>query len=358
VNDSYQFSPASVPPVTPRVRATLRDVADRAGLSLGTVSRILNGGNKGVWVSTASREKVVRQIAVELGYSPSFRGRSLRKQKSHCIALVCGLASPMLHGVYEALAGSVASVLEADGYHLLFLPLPPESMDEWPLDLLRNGRVDGCIAMDPLPDVVAVALQECGLPFVAVNVDRDVPCVRPEDAGGMEAAVECLAGHGHRRIAFYVGEHPEGAHFSLAVRLQAYERTMARLDLESHCETYRDSVEEFVSTWTARASSHRATAVIIYQGLQALPLHQQLLAAGVRIPDEISLVSFDDLPSMQWLTPAMTCIDVPIADMGGRAASMLINRLERGQALPTSPQMFPERLVLRQSVRQLDAAER
>lgn len=331
------------------VRVTLRDVAVQSGLSLGTVSRILNGGNKSVWASTASRETNVRKIAEKLGYKPNFSARSLRSQKSHTIALVYGLASPLLYGAYEAMASSIVGVLEEYRYHLLFLPLPPESRESWPLDLLRNGRVDGCIAMDPLPQVVVEALQESGLPFFAINVDRDVPVVRPDDVDGVQQAIDHLVQLGHRRIAFYAGQHPHGIHFSLTLRQASYQREMQARGLGEHGFVSEDEVDAFVDRWRAMPPTRRPTAVIVYQGLQALPIQKRFLDAGVRIPRDLSLLTFDDLPVMQWLTPAMTAIDVPIVQMGEFAANQLLGRLERGEPLASQTTLMPERLIARES---------
>jgi DNA-binding LacI/PurR family transcriptional regulator len=340
-----QTSPAAEAPS----RTTLREVARRAGLSVGTVSRILNGGNKGVWKSTAEREESVRRIADELGYKPNFSARSLRNQKAHTVALVYGQSTPMLYGAYETIASSIVGILEPYHYHLLFLPLPPSSIDHWPLDLLSNGRVDGCIGMDPLPEVVVDTLQRSGLPFVAINTEKSVPCVRPDDVGGTRLSLDHLTAIGHRRIAFYAGQHPHGIHFSLPVRRHAYQLEMRQRGLGEYATTIEDEMPNFVARFVNTPPSQRPTALLVYQASQALPLQKMLLQAGIRIPQDLSLMTFDDLPALQWLTPAMTAIDVPMSTLGERAAERLLGRLEHGQDLEPGATLIPERLIFRES---------
>ena len=337
-------------------RITLREVARRTGLSVGTVSRILNGGNKGVWKSTAEREEIVRKAAEELGYKPNFSARSLRNQKAHTVALVYGRSTPLLYGVYETIASSIVDILEKYRYHLLFLPLPPDSMEQWPLDLLSNGRIDGCIGMEPLPDVVVDTLQRSGLPFVAINTDKNVPCIRPDDVGGTRAAMDHLIALGHRRIAFYAGLHPYGTHFSLPLRRDAYAAEMRRHGLTDLAWCVEEEMDDFIASYKQRPVDARPTALLVFQALQALPLQKLLVGAGVRIPDDLSVITFDDLPALQWTIPSMTAVDVPMGAMGQRAAERLLNRLEHQQPLSDEADLMSERLVIRDSTRALGPA--
>jgi LacI family transcriptional regulator len=336
-------------PSEPSARVTLREMAQQSGLSIGTVSRILNNRNKGVWASTVSREHAVRKLAAKLGYRPNFSARSLRNQKAHTVALVYGHTLPQLYGVYEAIARSIVGVLSPHEYHLLFLPLPPDEIESWPMGLLSDGRIDGCIAMDPLPDVVVDALGQSVMPFVAINVDRPVPSVCPDDVGGMRLIMDYLLGLGHRRIAFYAGPHDGSEHFSLAVRKQTYAERMARAGLSEHVRIVVEEPEGFAASLSDQARTARPTAVVVYQALQAMPIHRAMLKHAIRIPDDISLATFDDLMALQWLTPSLTAVSVPMDELGALAAQLLLGRLDRGTDLPEKPVFLPERLVVRES---------
>lgn len=339
----------SAPETDVPARPTIHEVARRCGLSVGTVSRILNGGNKANWASTAAREAKVRKIASEIGYRANYRAHSLRSQRSHTIGLVYGRTVPMFDGAYESIAQAVVAVLSRRSYQMLFLPLPQNDPDSWPMDVLDKDRIDGCIGMDPLPGSVVELVRSRGLPMVAINARVAVPCVLPNDVAGTRSAVEHLVGLGHRRIAFLHEHFLDGGHFSLELRRRVFAEEMRRRELAGGARVIEGTPEDFIKLWRSLPVRSRPTAVLAYRGTLALALHHAVWAAGIRVPRDLSLMTFDDLPAMRWLTPSMTAMNVPIAEIGERAAELILACVADHVPLPAEPVYFPESIVVRHS---------
>jgi LacI family transcriptional regulator len=341
-------TPAQERDVVP-ARPTIHEVARRSGLSVGTVSRILNGRNKANWASTAAREEKVRKIATEIGYRANYRAHSLRSQRSHTVGLVYGTTVPILDGAYESIAQAVVSVLAKRGYQMLFVPLPQDEPQYSSMNVLDQDRIDGCIGMDPLPESVVELIRSRGLPMVSINAKVTTPRVLPDDVMGTKLAVDHLTSLGHRRIVFVHEHYEDGGHFSLDLRRSVFLSEMKRMGLASKASVLEVDAVDFVERWKAMTPAKRPTAVLVYQGTYALALQHSVWAAGVSVPKDLSVMTFDDLPALRWLMPAMTAINVPIGEIGERAAELLLAHVADRSPLPDKPVYFPETLIVRES---------
>ena len=328
--------------------STISDVAKRAGVSTVTVSRVINGERN---VNTATREKVERAIA-ELGYVPNVVARSLRSKRTRTLALVL----PDITNVFWTTAArGVEDAAQSLGYSVLLC-----NTDENPakqqryLQVVASQRVDGVIIAPCDADAGNLsALRNRDIPTVIV--DRrvegwDVDSVSGDSVAGAHALVRHLLGAGHRRIAAISGP--------LAVSTADDRIAGYRLALEEAGILFD---ERLVKRGEFRAASgERLTCELLDEGLAptavfaannvlALGVLKALGRRGLRVPQDLALVCFDDLPETSLLLPFLTVVAQPAYDMGVHAAQLLLSRLGAETALRPRHVVLPGRLVIRYS---------
>lgn len=308
---------------------TIHDVARRCGVSLATVSKALSLKPGSGEVSAVTRDRV-RAAAKELGYAADWRTRRLASRRTKTIGLVYAQATPLLGGIYQALIPSIAAAVTARGYRLVLAPAQA-GVASWE-EVMRQFRLDGCIASEPLPADAATWTPGEHLPVVAVNVEAGggLSQVLADDARAAAIAVEHLVALGHRRIAYLgpgVGSHPSIAAraegFATAMRAAGIERRAIRLPC-------RDGDTDGA---VVRAAWADATAVIAYNHYVARAVLHACVADGRRIPADLSLVSCDDIPALTYPVPAISAVRVPVAEMAATAATLLIDCIE-GRTVP------------------------
>jgi LacI family transcriptional regulator, galactose operon repressor len=341
-----------------RAAATIHDVAARAGVSVATVSRVLNG--KGV-----VREATLRQVlaaAETLAYVPNVAARSLSSRKSQTL----GIVLPEVHGAFfsEVIRGVDLAARRA-GYHILVSGAHSDAGEM--LEVLRamRGRVDGLVVM--APDVAQATLHRSlpgDLPLVLLNSaapGRDAIAI--DNYGGAQQMMRYLKELGHARIAFIKGPRQNA---DARERLRGYrdaiagrrgDRTAAlRLEIEGDFteEAGRAAVAQILT------AAPRPTAIFAANDSMAVGALAALAEASVAVPGEMSVAGFDDIPIARYVTPPLTTIHVDIADLGRRACGLLLDAIVR----PTAPQsrrdftapegrrdFIPTTLVIRESCR-------
>ena len=238
------------------------------------------------------------------------------------------------------MADAMADAFAQHGYDLIFLPAVT-GIHDWER-ASRDLRLDGLIVTDPVPPHLAQIIAAAGLPVILVNHHIDMPVTRvlPDEAGGMRLLVDHLVDLGHRRICYYQSEH-QSTHPSLADRLRGYHHAIAARGLVP--ETRREPLEVAVKRFQATAA---ASAVIAYNCADGVGLADALIAAGVRIPEQISLACFDDVEATK--RQGLTVVRVPRDVMGQRAAQLLIERIE-GLSQALVEEIIPLSLVVRTS---------
>jgi LacI family transcriptional regulator len=218
--------------------------------------------------------------------------------------------------------------------------------------MLLDGRFEGVVVLDALSAEMASGLDASGLPAVLLNAAPNGrhPAVVPDDREGGRNAARLLVRHGHRHVVFAGDEHRLDEHFSFADRLDGANDVL----LASGSPT-ATAVQLTAEATVAAVLAMRPvpTAVIAYHGMIGVWLLQAFWRQGLRVPRDLSILTFDDLDSCRASIPPLTVLDVPMRDMAGKAAELLLGRIESSAESRTGAQeivVFGERLVERESV--------
>ena len=327
--------------------ATIKDVARVAGVSVATVSRALNGAEN---VLPHTRQRIV-EVARELRYSPSGAARSLITRRTDTI----GALLPDLHGeFFSELIRGIDQAARARGLHLLLSSSHDDANEAAAALRAMNGRVDGLIVMSPhadddflsqnLPPALPAVLLNSGVRGASQRV------FAVDNFGGARAMTEHLVQSGRRRIAFLGG--PQ-ANFEARERERGYRAGLVGLGHGAEPWLLEGDFSEAggqraAAGLLALAPGQRPDAVFAANDIMAIGLLGALQAGGVRLPEDIALAGFDDIPIARYVSPALTTMHVPIAALGGQALDALADTLERN-ATDASATVMPVQLVVRQS---------
>lgn len=304
---------AAIPP-----SVTIRDVAAKAGVSVATVSRVFN--RKGPIKEDTMRR--VMEIAAELQYVPHAGARSLSTRSTRTI----GVVLPDLHGEFfsEVIRG-IDLAARAEGYHLLLSGSHADREEMRAVVQAVRGLVDGLIVMSPdLEPSALVADLPNGLPVVLLNARvGGHPSVTIDNSGGARDVVRHVHSLGHRRIAFIGGpQHNVDAE----QRRRGYRAAMKELALEvlEHDGHFTEE-SGFDAGRTIASMKKRPSAVFAANDAMAIGALSAFREAGLRIPEDVALVGFDDIPIARFLTPPLTTVKVPIAELGRKGFELLAN---------------------------------
>jgi len=326
-------------------RLTIADVASRAGVSVATVSRVVNG-RYGVSPETSSR---VREVIDQLGYASSLGARSLRSERTQVIGVLMSRIEPFGVEVLTA----VSDELQESGYELLVYCPTSEHIGGWErtaVSRLGGTLVDGCILV--APTVVDVSTER---PVVAVDPHVDssnLPTVIAENHAGAVAATRHLIEIGHRRIGFLGGrsdiqsarERERGYRFAL-------EDAGISVDPELiQNGDYTDDGAERPAR-TLLSLPDRPTAIFAANDRSALRLIEIAHEVGLDVPDALSVVGFDDIPHAALTSPALTTIDQSLRGLGREAVRILLDLIAGGADDAAAPvhRHLPVELVVRDS---------
>src|ERR1700737_2861070 len=320
-------------------RVTIKEVAAQAGVSVATISRVLNG--KGP-VREATSRRVI-ETCQALRFTPHGVARSLSIRRTHTV----GLLLPDLHGEFfsEVIRGIDAEARRS-GYHLLVSGFHSDQEEMTAVFRAVRGRVDGLIVMSPeLEAAVLCAHLPAGLPVVLLNnLSGAARTIAIDNYGGAAAMVKHLLGIGHRRIAFIKG--PE-QNADACERLRGYRDAIGAAAL---LEVDGDFSEE--EGYRAAADllqlEHRPSAIFAANDAMAIGALSALREARVIVPHEIALCGFDDIPIARYVTPPLTTANVAIAELGRRAFEVLEQRLQDGGE-DNQREILPTTLVIRES---------
>jgi LacI family transcriptional regulator len=340
---SASSSPRRIPGL-PLQPVTLADIAREAGTSASTASRALNGRG---YVSEAARDRLVA-VAERMGYVPNASARTLKQRTSRVVGVVL---SDLDNQFYARLAAGIEQVLREASYQMMVLADNSEAAEEVAgARTFLAMRAPGVI-MTPVGAEASELLRARGI--AVVEVDRRlsrVPCdgvVIDNERGGREATMH-LVGLGHRRIAL-LGVDTDWT--TDAGRLEGY-----RLALRTAGIPYDESLvlriplhaPDIEARMETLLDDHAPTAIFAANNTLAEQVWGVLRRRGVRLPADVSLVGFDDVPWMSMVDPPITVVEQPTLELGRRAARLLLRRLHGPALLPVSEVLQP-RLVLRGS---------
>ncbi|GLW11837.1 LacI family transcriptional regulator [Microtetraspora sp. NBRC 13810] len=322
-----------------RTRTTIKDVAEAAGVGVATVSRVLSGGS----ASPQTRERVLA-AAAQLDYRPSALGRNLRRRSTGGIGL---LIPDVTDSFYGRVADGVLACARAAGEPVIVGATGDDPEDESELiGMLLEQGVERVVAVpsgeaEPWRPATRAGLTVVFAGRRVAGVD-DVPAVLADERSGVRTAVEYLIGLGHRRVA-YLGGHGHGQ------RTAAFRDTLTALGVTVD--------EELIAFGRATRDSAYAAASGLFQhrpDLTALVAAGNLLGEAavlaareldLRVPKDISLIMFDDVPWAELCAPPLTVIAPPARDIGYRAAELVLRGASpRGRAV-----RLPTELIVRGS---------
>jgi LacI family transcriptional regulator len=322
--------------------ATIRDVARRAEVSVASVSRALNGLDN---VRGATRERILA-AAAELGYVPHAGARSLSLARAHAI----GVVLPDLHGEFfsECVRG-MDKEASRRGYVLLLSNMHDDGEQAALALRTMRGRVDGLLVM--APHIAAEALEAAlprALPVVLINSPGALdtrPAVRFDNATGAEQVVRHLLAQGRRHLVHIAG--PE-SNVDAQERAEGFRRALAAHAPGMPARIIAGDFNEDSGTAAARtllASGEPCDAVFAANDMMAIGCMHALRAAGRRVPEDIAVAGFDDIPLARYLD--LTTVRVRIAEVGARAIARLIDMLD-GKG-PGTNELYAPELVARGS---------
>lgn len=327
-------------------RATLRSVALETNLHPSTVSRVLRGET--ITVSSSTKERIF-ETAERLGYRPDLAARGLRTRRSYALGL---LIADIRDAVYAGIYRGAEAAARREGYQVLISSVGVEgrhTMEHW--DLLADRGTEGMIlATARLEDAVLKDFERTGVPFVLVSRKARVgePYAITNNESGGATVTRHLIELGHRRIGFVKGtpgvSTTEGRYLGYEAAL-----TEAGLGVENSLVAGEgfDPVSAAAAARELLGGTEPPTAIVASDDMMALAVCQVAREYGLRIPEDLSVTGFNDLPVATLSHPPLTTVRVELERMGAQAVDMLLTAL-RSRSLPRNSVLEPE-LVVRES---------
>lgn len=335
--------------------ASHKEIAQASGVSVATAARFLNGDQKEVWASTARRAQRVREIARQMGYRPNHRAKSLARKRSMAIGLLYGREGVFYADVYHRIIARVSEQLAHNGYDLMMIPAIG-SASQWSAKLM-DGRVDACIVCDPAPTDLQQVLENVDLPMLGINLSTDakIPMIRYNEVQGAQLVMDHLLALGHRRFwfsAFDVPRYKSLEHVSFITRLNIVRQMLKDQGLEQHFVYETNTITEQVQMIADLPPCKRPTAIIAQNDHRAMEVMQALHAHGIIVPQDMSVVGFNNDNSSAHYIPVITTIDLPVHSASDQAVKYLLDHLQNKTDKTHTgilDMVLDERLVIRQS---------
>ncbi len=335
-------------------RVTARDVAQLAGVSRTTVSFILNGV-EGMRISEETRQRVL-EAARQLDYHPDATARRMAARETRVIGFVLRQSPDQAFAdcFLPQVLGGLSQAASSQGYKVMFEPMPPDAPDGAYTSLIRERHVDGIIISGPRSDDQELRkIYEEGAPIVMLGQLPGTPIsfVDVDNTGGAALATEHLLNLGHRRIALITNAPP--VYTASAARLDGYRLSLAEAGLAYDPALVRygsftpqsghAAMEELL------ALPDRPSAVFVASDTVALGALQAIHKRGMRVPNDIAVVGFDDIPQGEFIYPPLTTIRLPAFDLGWTAADLLVRLINADEEVADTHIVLETELVVRES---------
>ena len=336
---------------TPR-RVTIKEVAQRAGVSYQTVSKLLNGQ---VQLAPATQARILEAVR-ELNYRPLYSARSLRSQRSRTLGYSwTPTPSDQANQILDTLLQSMLLAAEAEEYHLLCFPHHPEPGRQLGsyIELYETGRVDGFILSSiEYNDPRVLYLIEHSVPFVAFgrsNAGIDFPCIDVDGGLGLRMAVQHLLSLGHRRIAALAW--PDTSRVGNN-RLEGYFNALIETGIQPPAAWIRRGEGRVAFGEYAAAelldlpASQRPTAIVALNDPMAIGAMRTAGRRGLQVGADLAVTGFDDTPLAYYIQPSLTSVRQPIWEIGQRLIRLMLDLLPSNPpAQPSCTLLAPELIV-------------
>lgn len=327
---------------------TIRDVAKSAGVSISTVSLVINGGKS---VSPAMYKRVASAI-MELGYVPNPLGRALSLRRTFTlIYMIPTISNPFYSSIIQAVEHAAAE----HGYGLIVRSLEGSPVKAQPYEFLNNISVDG--ALVTFSSQISIAAQYTpftlrGIPVVSLagaNVEENLECVATVDDLGMQELTHYLMQLGHRRIAYIGRQHSRSTENRLnGIRVAMQEKGIAFRPEYIRLISGYAPTDIQAATRELLSLPERPTALACYNDTFAVEALRICAEMGFSVPGDITVTGHDDTLG-SFTSPPLTTMRVPVEAMGRLATEKLIKRIEGMPSDPVQAEAFQPELVIRSS---------
>ncbi|MCR4405784.1 MAG: LacI family transcriptional regulator [Anaerolineae bacterium] len=338
-------------------KVTIKEIAQRAGVSKTAVSFALNDPSR---LSETTLQRIL-SIAEELGYTPDPIARSMTTKRIGCIGLLVPQPIPdvIRNPFFSEFLEGIGEVCREAGLSLMLVPPLKGSMRR----AVNDAAVDGflTLGLETFRGTMMI-LEQRGVPYVMVDSDPtpDIPCVNIDDQGGARAAMAHVLQAGHRRIAILgirsgkQGRYKEYAG-TLRRRMEGYLAALNEAGLSMHsrdvhlveCDAHVSGGREgFQQLWRLK---RQPTAIVAMSDIIAIGAMEAAREFDIRVPDDVSIVGYDDIPAARWTQPRLTTVHQPIREKGKLAAELLVKLV--GGETDNNHYVLPTNLVKRESVR-------
>lgn len=335
-------------------RATLKDVAQLAGVSTATVSYALSGKRT---ISESTKQRINEAIA-QLDYVPDLNARGLSMRDSKLIGVVVPQTEPgerlmFQNSFYSEILGSIEYYARQQGYHIL---ISATDANESYLTLAKKRNLDGIIVIGMYPDEFYQQMKKTQIPIVLIDSycnDHYYHNIRIDDAYGSYLATHYMLENGHKDVAFFAGQLKENG--VMKKRLLGYQQALEEFQIPYRKEYVFEGQIDYNSgiklAEKLMVSKLPATAIVAAADILAIGAIKGLFEAGKKVPDDYSIVGFDDVEISQYVTPGLTTVRQQISFKGQKAVELLLKHIQDPN-LPKQEEVIPLQLVVRGSVKQ------
>ena len=338
-------------------RVTSQDVADLAGVSRTTVSLVLNDV-EGIHISPETRQKV-RNAAEQLGYIPNATAQALATQRARAIGLVMTRSPHHIASdtFLPQILGGLLDVVKQNKLRLLIESVEAEHQDRVYLELARAKHIDGMILLTPrIDDAGLKKLEEVEVPSVVMGRldDSNLYSVDVDNRLAARQATQYLIELGHTKIACISNARP--SYTAAPDRVLGYKDALIAAGITPDDDLIRyadfDPQSGFACMQSLLSSGKRFTAIFVASDNVAMGAKSALREAGLRIPDDISIIGFDDIPWAKYSDPPLTTVRLPAQELASGACLMLLD-LMQGSEPEEMHKVLDTELVVRKSCRKL-----
>ncbi|MDD8017104.1 MAG: LacI family DNA-binding transcriptional regulator [Bacteroidota bacterium] len=328
------------------MRITIKQVAEKSGVSIATVSRVFNNSNL---VDVETRDRVIL-VAEELRYSPNQLARSLSKNRTDTV----GLLLPDLYGeFFSEIIRGVDQIAQQFDNHLLVSSAHNKREEIRGALRVMSGRVDGLIVMSPNIDAETLHLNlPKNLPVVLLNCyinDKSFDSINIDNFAGANLIVKHLIEHGHKKIAMIKGN---DTNYDAAQRIEGYRAALMEFGLDYSSYAVLGDFTQHSGYEAAKnilAMKDRPTAIFASNDSMAIGALSALKEFGVEVPREMAIVGFDDIPVTQYLQPPLTTVCVDVSEYGALAIKKLYAAIQESSQHIRQHVVISPRLSIRDS---------